>query len=140
MTRGHPDWGRVSARMRFSETVGAKLYEQKITVAKGVASGSPSSEDLILEKGEVSWIQVRFPAGPSALLHIAIFAGDGTTQLWPGGSATWFVGDDEVIEFDTEYSIVIEAADYKLVLKGYNEDDTYEHSALVRAWVIPYPA
>ncbi len=140
MTRGHPDWGRVSARQRFSETVGAKLYEQMITVGKGVVSGSPTSQDMNLEKGEVAWIQVRFPAGPSALLKVAIFAGDGTTQLWPGGTATWFTGDNEVIEFDTEYKIVIEDSTYKLVLKGYNDDDTYEHSALVRAWVIPYPA
>jgi hypothetical protein len=95
---------------------------------------------MTLEKGEVSWVQIRFPKGPSGLLHIAIFAGDGTTQLWPGGTATWFVGDDETVEFDTEYKIVIQAAAYKLVLKAYNEDDTYPHSALVRAWVIPYPA
>jgi len=140
MTRGTPDWGRVSARQRFSETVGAKLYEQIITVARGVVVGAPTTQDMTLEKGEVSWVQVRFPAGPAALLKIAIFAGDGTTQLWPGGTATWFSGDNEVIEFDTEYKIVTANAAYKLVLKGYNDDDTYEHSALVRAWVIPYPA
>jgi len=91
-------------------------------------------------KGEISWVQIRFPKGPAALLKIAIFAADGTTQLWPGGAATWFRGDDEVIEFDTEYKIVPLAAVYKVILKGYNDDDTYPHAALVRAWVIPYPA
>ena len=140
MTRGYPDWGRVSARQRFSETVGAKLYEQEITVPANTLVGDAVPQNMVLEKGEVSWIQVRFPTGPSALLHVAIFAADGTTQLWPGGTATWFVGDNETIEFDTEYKIVPLVADYNLVLKGYNDDDTYPHSALVRAWVIPYPA
>ena len=140
MGRGYPDWGKESARLRFSETVGAKLYEQTITSPRATVVGSPTTQDMTLEKGEVSWVQIRFPKGPSGLLHIAIFAGDGTTQLWPGGTATWFVGDDETVEFDTEYKIVIQAAAYKLVLKAYNEDDTYPHSALVRAWVIPYPA
>jgi|GEM_PF-5585716 len=140
MGRGYPDWGKVSARLRFSETVGAKLYEQTITSPRSTAAGTPTTQDMTLEKGEVSWVQIRFPKGPSGLLHVAIFAGDGTTQLWPGGDATWFIGDDETIEFDTEYKIVIEVAAYKLVLKAYNDDDTYEHSALVRAWVIPYPA
>ncbi len=140
MARGHPDWGQVSARQRFSETVGAKLYEQKITVAKNVASGSPTSQNMVMEVGEVSWIQIRFPRGPAALLHVAIFDSDGTSQLWPGGTATWFEGDDEVIEFDTEFKLTTSNADYKFVLKGYNEDDTYPHSALVRAWVIPHPS
>lgn len=140
MPRGTPDWGRVSARQRFSETVGAVLYEQMITVAANVAVGSPTSQDMVMEKGEAAWIQVRFPAGPAGLLHIAIFDSDGTTQLFPGGSGTWFIGDNEVIEFDTEFKLTTPNGDYKFVLKGYNEDDTYQHSALVRVWVIPYPA
>ena len=140
MARGYPDWGRETARLRFSETVGAKLYEQIITVAAAVVVGSPTSQDMTLVKGECSWLQIRFPKGPAALLKIAIFAADGTTQLWPGGSATWFRGDDEVIEFDTEYSITAVTGVYKFVLKGYNDDDTYPHAALVRAWVIPFPA
>jgi hypothetical protein len=71
---------------------------------------------------------------------VAIFAADGTTQLFPGGTSTWFKGDNEVIEFETEYKITAVDTTYKFVLKAYNDDDTYEHSALVRVWVIPYPA
>ena len=140
MARGSPDWGRVSARQRFSQTVGAKLYEQVITSPAATVVGSPTTQNMTLEKGEAAHIRVRFPAGPAALLHVAIFAADGTTQLWPGGSATWFTGDNEDIEFETEYKITPLVADYKFVLKAYNDDDTYAHSALVRVWVIPYPA
>jgi len=139
MGRGYPDWGRETARLRFSQTVGAKLYEQMITVPANTASGSPTSQDMTLSKGECSWLQIRFPKGPAGYLHIAIFDANGTTQLFPGAAATWFIGDDEVIEFDTEFVVGVEDSTYKIVLKGYNNDDTFQHSALVRAWVIPFP-
>ena len=140
MARGYPDWGRETARLRFSQTVGAKLFEQKITVPKSTVEGSPTSQIMTLVKGECSWLAIRFPKGPAGYLHIAIFDADGTTQLFPGAAATWFIGDDEVIEFDTEFVVGVVATVYKIVIKGYNDDDTFEHSALVRAWVIPYPA
>lgn len=140
MPRGYPDWGRETARLRFSQTVGAKLFEQMITVPANTLVGSPASQGMVLVKGECSWVQIRFPKGPAGYLHIAIFDADGTTLLFPGAAATWFIGDDEVVEFDTEFVVSAVAAVYKIVIKGYNDDDTFPHSALVRAWVIPFPA
>lgn len=139
MARGHPDWGRQSARQRFSESVGATPYEQKITVAAGVTAGSPTSQNMDMEKGEVAFVQVRFPSGPAGLLGVSIHDEAGTTQLWPGGTG-WFTGDNEVIDFDTEYKLAEDGSAFRCVIKGYNSDDTYPHAALVRLWVIPHPA
>jgi hypothetical protein len=140
MARGYPDFGRVSARQRYSETVGAKVYEQEIAVPASTAVGAPVTQNMVLEKGEITWMQVRFPAGPANLLKVAIFDSDGATQLWPGGSGTWISGDNEAPEWDTEFTINAVAGVYKLVLKGYNDDDTYPHTAKVRAWVVAYPS
>lgn len=139
MARGYPDFGRVSARQRYSETVGAKLYEETISVPANTLVGAPVSQDMILEKGEITWAQVRFPGGPADLLKVAIFDSDGVTQLWPGGSGTWISGDNESPEWDTEFTITSVGGVYKAVLKGYNDDDTYAHSAKVRLWVVAYP-
>jgi len=140
VARGYPDFGRTSARQRFSETVGAKMYEQEIAVPAATLVGAPVSQNMVLEKGEITWAQVRFPAGPAALLKVAIFDSDGTTQLWPGGTGTWISGDNEAPEWDTQFTITAVLGVYKVILKGYNDDDTYPHTAKVRLWVVPYPA
>ena len=140
MARGYPDFGRVSARQRFSETVGSKLYEQDITVPANTLVGAPVSQNMVLEKGEITWAQVRFPGGPAGLVKVAIFDSDGTTQLWPGGTATWISGDNEPVDWDTQFTITAVGGVYKVILKGYNDDDTYPHTAKVRLWVVAYPA
>ena len=139
MARGYPDFGRVSARQRFSETVGAKLYEQEIAIPANTLVGAPVSQNMVLEKGEITWAQVRFPGGPAGLVKVAIFDSDGTTQLWPGGTATWISGDNESPEWDTQFATTVVAGVYKVILKGYNDDDTYAHTVKVRLWVTPYP-
>jgi hypothetical protein len=137
--RGHPDWGQVSARQKYSETVGATLYETTITAPANTPAAAPASQDMALTKGEISWLEVRFPKGPAGLMGVAIFDSDGSTQLWPGGTATWLTGDNEVIPLDTSFVVTQTGGAYKVVLKAYNNDDTYPHAALVRLWVIPYP-
>ena len=137
MTRGSPDWQPWTGVQRFAATGGATPFEQKITVAANTTAGSPSSQDVTLVKGFVSHVWIRFPQGPAGLAGIAIF--DQATQLWPGGTATWFTGDNEVIEFDTEYDVPDVGGTYKLTIKGYNSDDSYEHAALIRVWVVTLP-
>lgn len=137
MARGSPDWQPWTSVQRFAATGGAKPFEQMITVPANTVVGSPVSQDITLVKGFVSHVVIRFPQGSAALLKIAMF--DVATQLWPGTSATWFRGDNEIIEFDTEYDVPLVSAVRKLTIKGYNDDDSYEHSALVRVWVVSLP-
>ena len=139
MARGDPDFGQVSSRQRFSQTIGAKLYEQDITVPANTLVGAPVSQNMVLEKGEITWAMIRFPGGPAGLLKLAIFAADGVTQLWPGGAGNWMSGDNESPEWDTQFAITTVLGVYKVIIKGYNDDDTYSHVAKVRLWVTPYP-
>ena len=141
MPRGAPDWKPWTAVQRFSEVVGAQTFEQKLNVPANTPNTSPISQAIELTKGFVAKVSIRFPSGPAGLLGIAIF--DGATQLWPGITATWFTGDNETIEFETEYVVPFVntgAEKYKLTAKGFNDDDTYPHTALVRIWVVKFPA
>lgn len=140
MTRGSPDWQPWTAIQRFSETGGAIPYEQKVTVPAGTADGSFTPEDMQLEKGFISRVWIRFPQGPAGLLHIRILDESGTPQIFPGGTGN-FSGDNEIIEFDCEIDVPQRTADsnYYVQLDGYNEDDAYEHAALVRVWVVALP-
>jgi len=137
MARGSPDWQPWTAIQRFSATGGATPYEQRITVPANTPEVSAVSQDIILTKGFVSHVWIRFPQGPVGLLSIAIY--DQGTKIWPGGTGQWFTGDNEVIEFDTEYDVPLVGTDRKLTIKGFNTDDSYEHAALIRIWVVKLP-
>ena len=137
MSRGSPDWQPRVGNLHLSETGGAVPYEQKITVPANTAEGDPVSQAMVMEKGFVSHVWIRFPSGPAGLTGIAVFEGEECIQVWPGSG--WFTGDNEIIEFDVERDVDLVGEDYKLTLKGYNEDDSYEHSALVRMWVVKLP-
>jgi hypothetical protein len=137
MARGSPDWQPWTAVQRFAATGGAVPFEQKIDVPANTPQTAPVSQDIVLCKGFVSRVWVRFPQGPVGLLHVALY--DGSTQLWPGAAGQWFTGDNEIVEFDTEYDVPQSGGSYKLTIRGWNEDDTYAHSALVRVWVVALP-
>ena len=140
MARGSPDWKPWQTIQRFSEVGGAVPYEQKITTSSSADGVTPatSTQDIVMEKGFVSHVWIRFPQGPVGLYSIAIF--DAATQLWPGAAGSFFTGDNEVIAFDVEYDVPLVLAQYKLTIHGSNLDDAYEHSALVRIWVVKLPA
>lgn len=137
MARGSPDWQPWTAIQRFSATGGATPYEQRITVPANTPEVSAVSQDILLTKGFVSHVWIRFPQGPVGLLSIAIY--DQGTKIWPGGTGQWFTGDNEVIEFDTEYDVPLVGTERKLTIKGFNTDDSYEHAALIRIWVVKLP-
>ena len=137
MARGSPDWQPWTSVQRFSGTGGAVAYEQKINVPAATAVGSPVSQDINLTKGFLSKVQIRFPAGSVGLLHIALY--NGATKLFPDDANQWYTGDNEVIEFNTEYDVPNVSNSYKMTIKGWNEDDTYAHGALVRLWVVKLP-
>jgi hypothetical protein len=137
MTRGHADWQPWTAVQRYAGTGGAVPFEAMITVPANTAEASPASQDIALCKGFVARVWIRFPAGSVGLLHVAIY--DQSTKIFPGASNQWFSGDNEIIEFETEYDVPLVAGNYKLTIKGYNEDDSYPHSALVRIFVVRLP-
>jgi len=137
MARGSPDWQPWNAVQRFSGTGGAAPYEQKIDVPANTDDDTPATQDIELAKGFVSHVWIRFPQGPAGLMGIAIY--DQASKLWPGATGQWFTGDNEIIEFNTEYDVPDVGGTYKLTIKGYNTDDSYEHSALVRIWTVKLP-
>lgn len=137
MTRGHPDWQPWTSVQRFEGTGGAQIFKQLITVTRKVNGDGTAEQDISLCKGFVSHVQIRFPSGPSGLLHIQVWTA--TEQLWPGTEDSYFMGDNEAIDFDCEVDVPLVGEDYKLTIKGTNTDDSYSHGALVRIWVVKLP-
>jgi hypothetical protein len=135
--RGAPDYQPWTAFQRFEKTGGAALYEQTFTVPPNTAEGLAITDDFILEKGFIIHGTFRFPPGPMGLLRAALY--NGATRLYPPIAGTWFSGNDESVDFWTEYDVPLVGSDYKLTLKGWNGDDTYAHGVIVRIFLVRIP-
>jgi len=73
-------------------------------------------------------IQIVIPWGHGGLAGLAIFYG--LEQIAPRPTGTWFKGNDQVIEWKELFTIPERKAKFKLV--GYNDDDSYSHTFIVR--------
>ena len=96
------------------------IYSRAFTVP-------PSQEkwfELTIEGDIIDMVRIRFPLGPAALLKVAIFYGN--EQLFPAEKGTFFVGDNEIIEWSEYYPLPEHPT--RLRIRAINEDDTYEHS------------
>ena len=108
------------------------IYAIDITTPASTTKLSPQWTSLNMTKGLVYKVHIQFPKGSAGLLGVAMFRGG--FQLWPSSRATYFIGDDNIIEFDDVY--LIENDPTLLKIKTYNDDDTYEHQVLIRIGLV----
>ena len=110
------------------------LYNKIINVENTYNSPSNYKKiDFEVKERFLFRIEVRFPPGPSALLHLALFYGE--QQIFPYPSSDWIVGDDESI-FDYPMLLLPESP-CKLQIRAYNEDPNYDHSFILRILALP---
>jgi len=82
--------------------------------------------------GVIRKVWVLIPRGHRALAHLVIRHGE--TQIIP--YAGDIHGDDEELVFDEVYEL---KSKDKLVLEGWNEDEIYPHSFIIRLLILPQP-
>jgi len=100
------------------------IYSREITTP----AASEQQTEVEVEGDYISYVNIRFPPGPSGLLGVAIFYG--IHQIFPHDEGTWFAGDDETIAWQ-EYWLLPESP-CTITIHTQNNDDTYEHSVQVR--------
>ena len=124
--------------MATQQTAGSSVYAFKITTPPNTAAASPLESYLALEKGFLSQARLRIPGGHAGLTGLALF--DDSGQIIPKVTATWFFGDDEIIEYPFDVDVPNWDGSYKLQAKTYNTDDTFPHSHYLYLYVVGYPA
>jgi len=132
MAKGMPDYNVWSTPTRPTPAKGISVYTFDFPIAANTLEGSPATLDLVLEKGTVSRINVIIPPGHAALAGLQILAN--TTQILP--KTGWLKGDRDNLIFDVDVSVPMVGTAYKLNAKGYNSDDTYQHTFYIRMWVL----
>lgn len=137
MGRGAPDWQPWRAIQRYEKTGGTTIYAFNVSTPAGRAEGNPLWTPLVLEKGFISEVSLRFPPGSMGQLYVSLWSNG--EQIWPATADSWFRGNDIVIPFPVEQDIPLVNGDYKLDCKSYNDDSTYPHLVLIRTHVVRLP-
>lgn len=109
------------------------IYEKRLTIPKNTPQASPVTTTLPIHPGIVERVSVSWPPGPSGLAHVQIWYWE--RQLWPANPDSDFYGDDEVIDFPEDLEIV--DPPFEFTIKGWNLDDTYPHTPIIRLQITP---
>jgi len=104
------------------------IYTYSLKIPIKTEETSPVEKEVEVEGEIIDTIQIVIPWGHGALAGLAIFYG--LEQIAPKPTGTWFKGNDQVIEWRELFTIPERKAKLKLV--GYNDDDSYSHTFIVR--------
>jgi len=104
------------------------IYTTTLTIPANTSKAAPKEIYLELEGELLTEVHIVIPPGHAGLSGIAVFYG--IKQLFPLPPGEWLYGDNERILFPERWEIPFAKASLRIL--GYNEDDTYEHSFIIR--------
>lgn len=112
------------------------FYEFKLTIPANTTSAAPTEEVVEISPGRVVAVEIQFPRGCFALVHVAIL--QELHQLWPSNPDGDIAAEWANIHFEEDH--LIDQEPYQLTLRGWNEDDTFPHTITFRFNIMPLAA
>jgi hypothetical protein len=95
-----------------------------LAIPKNTAILSYTSYTLILPVGKINRIWVEYPKGCAGLVGFQLWRG--TQQIFPLPAGNWLRSDGFTLNF--AFTHLVDAEPYEVELRGYNLDDTYQHT------------
>lgn len=108
-------------------------FVKDVTFTKGKTEATIESTDIKVASGVIHRVNIVFPSGCAGLVSVSIF--DGAHPIAPSTQGQYYRGDDEIVEFN-EF-IEIKTGPRILTIKGFNEDDTFDHKIQIRLFILP---
>lgn len=99
-------------------------YDVAITVPKSTTEDTPVETVISVTHGVITRVSFRPRPGHSALCHVRVYYHE--HQLWPVSREEDLHGDRDPIEWDDYEEIFTDP--YELVVRAWNDDDTYPHT------------
>ena len=99
-------------------------YNTAIMVPKTTLVAAPVETVIRVTHGVITRVSFRPRPGHSGLCHVQVFYHE--HQLWPVSRDETLHGDTFPIEWD-DYEEIF-TAPYELVVRAWNDDDTYAHT------------
>lgn len=108
-------------------------YACSLTIPANTLQSAPVEESLDLPFGRIKQVFVLHPAGSVGLAHVQVFYQ--TRQIIPATPGESFVGNKTVRDFPD--NIPIHEPPFAITIRGWNLDETYEHTIYVELTVLP---
>ena len=108
-------------------------YFTSLSIPANTPATAPAEKEIIIEGEILSEIAFLIPLGWDALARFAVYYG--IKQIYPEPTADWVTGDDCYRHIPLNWRMP--ESRLNLTIKGYNEDDTYEHG--VYLWLLTKP-
>ena len=112
------------------------LFESSITIPKNTTSSAATGVVMLIAHGIITKIMVRPRPGHAALAHCVILHHE--HQIAPSTENMDFAGDTFPIDWEEYYESY--QPPYELKIKGWNDDDTYEHTFDIFVAILPRKA
>lgn len=112
------------------------LFQASITIPKSTSSTDPEEVILKIAHGIITKIMVRPRPGHFSLAHLVILHHE--HQIAPSTEGMSITGDAFPVDWEEYYESY--QPPYELKLKGWNDDDTYQHIFTVYVAVLPRKA
>jgi hypothetical protein len=100
------------------------LFECSIIIPKSTTAAAPTTVILGITRGIITKVMVRPRPGHNGLAHCVILYQE--HQVWPSTENMDFHGDTFPIDWEENYEV--DQPEFELKIKGWNDDDTYEHT------------
>lgn len=104
------------------------FYSFDLPIPANTLKVTPVELEVNLTWGVITRVEIRFPPRNVGLSKVKIL--ERRHQLWPTNLDEWFYGNDETIKWDEYHELFVMPAIF--TLQGYNDDDTFPHTPLIR--------
>ena len=104
------------------------FYSFDLEILANTLATAPKELEVNLTWGVITEVEIRFPPRCVGLAKVKIL--ERRHQLWPTNLDEWFYGDDETIKWDEYHELFVMPSIFTLL--GYNDDDTYLHTPIIR--------
>lgn len=104
------------------------FYSFDLEIPANTPQSAPVELEVNLTWGVITRVEVRFPPMVCGLAKAKIL--ERRHQLWPTNLDEWFYGNDETIKWDEYHELFEMPALFTLL--GYNDDDTFKHTPIIR--------
>jgi len=109
------------------------LYSLPLEIPANTLKAAPIEKEANLTWGVITRVEVEFPPRCAGLAKVKIL--HRRHQLWPTNLDEWFYTDGKVIAWDEYYELFEMPALFTFL--GYNDDDTYPHTPIIRVNIMP---
>lgn len=108
-------------------------YTKDVTFSSGGSSTDQTSATIKAARGVIHRIEMVFPGGCAGLVHVQLFVSG--HPIAPSTFGQTYSGDNDIIEIP-EFTELRKDSNI-IEIRGWNEDDTYDHRILFRIFVLP---